>query len=267
MDFALMREALVGAGYTDDTADARIAHDLVLMAVRDAGFHDNLTIKGGVVMSGLTNVARRATMDMDVDFLHYPLSNKSIRSFVSRLNHAAPCKIAIVGKIVDLNQQEYKGKRIHLRLTDEVHQMIETKIDIGVHSREDVKQEDFMFHTVDENETMTLLVNSMEQIFVEKLKSLLKFGSASTRFKDVYDMCYLSSRVDGGTLRNYVNLYVFQDAKMREKDIESIITRLNRVFSDDEYMHALANPVYSWMDVDPSTATHTIVSCVANLST
>jgi len=37
-----------------------------------------LTVKGGVVMSSLTNVVRRATMDMDVDFLHYSLSDAAI---------------------------------------------------------------------------------------------------------------------------------------------------------------------------------------------
>ena len=34
----------------------------------------------------------------------------------------------------------------------------------------------------------TRVVNSKEQIFVEKLKSLLKLGVVSTRYKDVYDL-------------------------------------------------------------------------------
>lgn len=112
MVFEEIRERLVAMGYSGDTADAKIAHDIVLKAVRDAGFHDNLTVKGGVVMSGLTDVVRRATMDMDVDFLHYSLANESIRRFVSRINRAAPCRISIRGNIVELRQQEYKGKRV-----------------------------------------------------------------------------------------------------------------------------------------------------------
>lgn len=265
MLFEEIRERLLAMGYSDDTADAKIAHDIVLKAVRDAGFHDNLTVKGGVVMSGLTDVVRRATMDMDVDFLHYSLSNESIRRFVSRINRAAPCKIGIRGKIVELKQQEYKGKRIYLVLADEAKREIETKIDIGVHTREDVRQGDFGFRSVTDGETIMLLVNSKEQIFVEKLKSLLRFGSASTRFKDVYDMCYLSSRVDKNVLRDYVRLYVLLDQKMRERDVEGVCRRLRRVFADKDYMSALADPTYAWMDVKPEIAAQTIVDCIASL--
>ena len=95
MVFEQLRTKLMAKGYTTDTANAKIAHDVVLDAVMEAGFHDNLTVKGGVVMSGLTNVVRRATMDMDVDFLHCSLSDAAIRRFVSRLNRISGCKIAI----------------------------------------------------------------------------------------------------------------------------------------------------------------------------
>ena len=140
MDFSVFKDRLVARGYSDDTAYAKIAHDIVLKAVRDAGFRDNLTVKGGVVISSLTNVARRATMDMDLDFLRYPLTNKSVRSFVSRLNRFAPCKIRIIGNIETLRQEEYRGKRIRLVLVDDTGLSIETKIDIGVHARMDVEQ-------------------------------------------------------------------------------------------------------------------------------
>ena len=139
MNFDALKDRLVADGYSDDTAYAKIAHDIVLKAVQDSGFHDNLTVKGGVVMSSLTAMARRATMDLDFDFLRYSLTNDAIRKFVSRLNRVAPCKMRIVGKIETLRQQEYKGKRIHLSLTDENRLSIETKIDIGVHTRTDVE--------------------------------------------------------------------------------------------------------------------------------
>ena len=45
MDFTVFKDRLVAEGYTDDTAYAKIAHDIVLKAVRDSGFHDNLTVK------------------------------------------------------------------------------------------------------------------------------------------------------------------------------------------------------------------------------
>ena len=46
----------------------------------------NVTIKGGVVMRGITGDSRRATQDMDIDFIRYSLSDDSIMTFVEKLN-------------------------------------------------------------------------------------------------------------------------------------------------------------------------------------
>ena len=35
-----------------------------------------------------------------------------------------------------------------------------------------------------------LLINSNEQMLSETLRSLLKFGTFSTRFKDIYELCF-----------------------------------------------------------------------------
>lgn len=195
MDFSVFKDSLVAEGYSEDTAFAKIAHDIIIKAVRDSGFHDNLTVKGGVVMSSITNVARRATMDMDLDFLRYPLTNEGIRKFVVNIKRVAPCKIRMIGKIETLKHQEYTGKRVRLMLVDDAGLSIETKVDVGVHTRADVEQSDWLFKVVTDNEAVALLANSPEQIFVEKLKSLLRFGSASTRFKDIYDMFYLTKSI------------------------------------------------------------------------
>ena len=54
-----------------------------------------------------------------------------------------------------------------------------------------IKQEQYYFNLSIINEEVTLLINSIEQIFTEKLKSLLKLGINSTRYKDIFDLYYL----------------------------------------------------------------------------
>jgi len=265
MLFSAFRDKLVANGYSDDTAYAKIAHDVVLMAVRDSGFRDNLTVKGGVVMSSLTDAARRATMDMDLDFLHYPLANDAIRRFVSGLNRVAPCRIRVSGKIETLRQQEYRGKRIHLTLADEEGFTIGTKIDIGVHARADVGQTLRAFKVVMDDSEVSLLVNPNEQIFVEKLKSLLRFGSASTRFKDVFDMYYLSSRTKRTAVRKLLYEYIFDDDGMREKAMADIKARLDRIFGNKAFMRSLSKPANAWLDVPPAEAAESIVAFISSL--
>ena len=248
MDFSVFKDKLVAEGYSEDTAYAKIAHDIVIKAVRDSGFHDNLTVKGGVVMSSLTNVARRATMDMDLDFLRYPLTNEGIRKFVVNLNRVASCRMRMAGKIETLKQQEYKGKRVRLALTDETGFSIETKIDVGVHTRADVEQSDWLFKVVTDDDAVALLANSREQIFVEKLKSLLRFGSASTRFKDIYDMYYLSKSLRLDVVQMFLKSYVYEDAKMQENAISDVEGRLRRIFANKTFMRNLSKPANAWLN-------------------
>lgn len=188
MDIASEVEKLMRGGYNKDAAWTKVAHDIVLAAIRAAGFKDHVTIKGGVVMSGISKDVRRATMDMDVDFVKYSISDTAIERFVKKLNSLEGVTISIRGRIVELKHQEYRGKRIYLTVKDTVGGEAVTKVDIGVHTRAEVRQKNFVFDVVTERRGVKLLANSKEQIFVEKLKSMLKLGAFSGRYKDVFDM-------------------------------------------------------------------------------
>ena len=118
MDFGKVVSELSAMGYKRAAARAKIAHDVVLSAIRTSGMKGFVTIKGGVVMSGITKAVRRATMDMDVDFVRRSISTEAIEAFVAKLDAASDCSIAVYGKIVELRQQEYRGKRVFLRITD-----------------------------------------------------------------------------------------------------------------------------------------------------
>lgn len=259
MDFRSTATTLKVSGYPPRKADAKIAHDIVLKAIEDAGFHDKVTIKGGVVMSGITDAVRRATIDMDFDFLGYSLGDVSIRRFVQRLNRVAECEIRIDGDIQELRQSEYRGKRVNLVLTDEAGHSIKTKVDIGVHGNKSIEQVDFRFKVISDNAGVVLLVNPKEQIFIEKLKSLLRLGVVSTRYKDVYDLFYLCSRLDTNILGEYLHMCIFEDEAMLENDVRDIERRLGRIFSSKTFLKRMANPDYAWLDEPVETVVGTLL--------
>ena len=194
--------ALIKSGYRRPTAQAKVAHDVALLAMDRAGFKANSTIKGGVVMSSLTGDMRRATMDMDIDFIHHSISETSVRAFVRRLNRALPgVGLEIRGEVEDLRHEDYRGKRIILAVKDSsITRPLSTKMDIGVHTHEDIKQVDFSFEVTADSTHAELLANSPEQIFTEKLLSLLRHGALSNRPKDVFDMYYLLTRLNRKSL-------------------------------------------------------------------
>ena len=56
--------------------------------------------------------------------------------------------------------------------------------------RKQMEQEEYCFDITYDDEGARLLINSNEQMLSEKLRSLLKFGTFSTRFKDIYELCF-----------------------------------------------------------------------------
>ena len=127
-------------------------------------------------------------------------------------------------------------------------------------------QIDFSFEVMPADAEVTLLVNKNEQILVEKLKSLLRFGAASTRFKDVFDIYYLLSRIDRHVLLEYMRLYVFDDSKMLENSIGDVFARLKRIFNNSRFMRGLSNPAVAWLDVEAGDVVSGILVFFENLS-
>ena len=87
-------------GLTRELAAARVCQDIVLKGIADGPLCRNVTIKGGVVMRSLTQNNRRATRDIDLDFIHYSLNEEAMRIFVDKLNCIEGLDISIEGDIV-----------------------------------------------------------------------------------------------------------------------------------------------------------------------
>ena len=86
---------LLDEGYDEELAPAKLCQDIILKAISKSKLSRNVTIKGGVVMRGITNNIRRATKDLDMDFIRYSISDESIE-IVSEYVNRDEQKVAIV---------------------------------------------------------------------------------------------------------------------------------------------------------------------------
>ena len=73
MDINEMIDMYMEDGLTRELAAARVCQDVVLKAISIGPLNRNVTIKCGVVMRSITNNNRRATRDIDLDFIHYSM--------------------------------------------------------------------------------------------------------------------------------------------------------------------------------------------------
>ena len=97
----------------------------------------------------------------------------SIKLFVNQLNTVSNITITIIGKIEELKQQDYKGKRVHISISDGNGIALTSKMDIGIHKDLDITQEEYCFDICFHDDGASLLMNSKEQILVEKLKLIV----------------------------------------------------------------------------------------------
>ncbi len=253
-------------GYIGLSAEARVCQDIVLKAIDAGQFSRYITVKGGVVMRSLTGDKRRATQDMDLDFIRYALDEKSIRSFVDRLNCLDGIRIQMIGDIEELSQQEYHGKRVYILITDETGYALRSKIDLGVHKQMQIEQEEYCFDICTDEEGASLLINSKEQIFAEKLRALLRFGPFSTRYKDLFDLCWLTDHVNRERLLGCMRIYIFSDPEMRENDAGAVLERVRSTFANKSFYRQIERSKRAnWMGIPVNDAMETVIKFLETL--
>ena len=219
-------------------------------------------------MHSISKNLRRATRDMDLDFIKYSLEDKSIIRFIEELSNVDDgIKIEIDGEIKELHHQDYDGKRVNIELFDKYGNKLKTKLDIGVHKLLDIKQDEYCFDLSIINKDANLLINSKEQIFVEKIKSLLKLGFRSTRYKDLFDFYYLINKteLDKEKLMNCFNILIFKDETMRENNIKDVVNRLQMTFNSNAYRNHLSNPKNNWLDITVDDAIMSVLKYIKSL--
>lgn len=256
-------------GYDLIDARSKVSQDVILNKISKSKFKNNITIKGGVVMHSISNSVRRATRDLDLDFIKYSLEDESIRSFIDKLNSVGDnITVEIIGKIEELHHQDYSGKRVYIKISDVNNYEIDTKLDIGVHKLFELEQDDYYFDLDAMEDGVSLLINSPEQIFTEKLKSLLKLGFRSTRYKDLFDFYYLINydKLDRKKLLKSFQVIIFDDNTMFEETLENIYSRLNSIFKSNAYKRNLTDPKNNWLDIPINDAIEKVLNYIEELS-
>ena len=177
-------------------------------------------------------------------------------AFISKLNCLDGIRIAIKGdKIEQLSQQEYNGKRVYIIISDGDGNSIESKIDLGVHANMSIEQDMYCFDVCMDDEGASLLINSCEQIFVEKLRSLLRFGPLSTRYKDIFDFCFLKNYVNMTRLKEYIKIYIIDEPFMRERNMDDVRKRVSRTFANGQFRKNVERAEdRNWLQIDVGLA-------------
>ena len=110
-------------------------------------------------------------------------------------------------------------------------------------------------------------MNSKEQIICEKLKSLLRFGIRTTRYKDIFDIYYLINNTDinKGFLLKILKLLIIDDETMREKSIIDIKTNLEVILNNSIFKRNLATARNNWLEIPANDVIKNILDYLLSL--
>ena len=256
----------VSLGYSGANAMAKTCQDIILRQISKSDLNKKITIKGGVAMMAISKDKRRATQDIDLDFIRYSLEDSAIVEFIKKLNDDE-VKIKIVHPIQKLNHQDYDGKRVVIDISDNYGNTFSTKLDIGIHKDADIEQDELCFDLNADSETVLLLANSMEQICVEKIKSLLRFGIVSTRYKDIFDIYYLVNIHSFDKIRflTYLDKIVFKDSMVEEKTINEVKESLGDVLSNNRFKRRINMARNNWLEMPVDDVINSIIDYLSSL--
>ena len=268
VDITKCIEYYLNNNYDDIYARSKVAQDILLSIIAESKYNRNVTLKGGIVLFNITKDKRRATEDIDIDLIRYSLEDSSIiKMFCTLSENKSGIIFNVIGKPQELRQQDYQGKRVFLTIKDSFENIIQIKLDIGVQSNLAIEQEDFIFEFEVLNKKLNLLINTREQIFVEKLTSLLKHGIATTRFKDIFDFYYFieDTKLDKDRIVEFINIYIFQNSKIKIANMEELYLELKEIFENKGFIRRISNTKYNWIDVNPIFAFETILKFISSL--
>lgn len=252
----------INDGFNEIYANAKVAQDIILMYLFKSQYRDHITLKGGVVMFNLTNDKRRATIDIDIDLIKIYLADDNLYKIFTSHKLKGIDIYVNVNEIMDLKHQDYKGKRIPIFIRDTFNNEIETKIDVGVHTEFNIKQDELTFNSYIDDENITLFVNSKEQIFVEKIIPILKFGILSTRYKDFFDIYWLIKNADLNKeeILKIMNDKIFCFGINGIYKLEILINLIDKILSNESYLKKLQEKKNNWIEVDNIELKETILN-------
>ena len=90
-------------------------------------------------------------------------------------------------------------------------------------------------------------------------------GIYSTRFKDIYDICFLTEYVDEYKLKKCFEIYIFQDQGMRESSMSDVQKRISKILFNSHYIKRLSSSRKNWFDMSDEMVLNKITSFLNKL--
>lgn len=190
----LVRNRSKGDSRTAQTLLRIYCMERFLERVSVSRYKDNFILKGGMLVSSLVGIERRATMDIDTTIKGQNLSIDDARRIVNEII-SIPLDDEIRFEILDAQEimegADYTGVRLSLRAKLDTMK-IPVKIDISTGDVITPVEVLYSYKLMFEEREIELLSYNLITILAEKIETVISRGTANTRLRDFYDIYILT---------------------------------------------------------------------------
>lgn len=182
----------------------------LLMRLEKSDYAQTFVLKGGLLISSMTGISQRTTMDMDTTVIGMNMDEQTVREAVYAI-----CAIDAgdgmeysFERIEPIREDdEYANWRVHLRVR---HGKIDVPIKLDITTGDEIVPEhvEYRYPLMFEEGFVRVLSYPLETVLAEKLETVVSRGIANTRGRDFYDIHTLfrtrSEDIDWKLLREAV---------------------------------------------------------------
>ena len=162
----------------------------LLMRLEKSGYAETFVLKGGLLISSMTGIARRTTMDMDTTVVGMDMNEGAVSRVV-----AAICAVDVgdgmeysFERVEPIRENdEYANWRAHLRVR---YGKIDAPVKIDITTGDEIVpgRIEYRYPLMFEEGSVRVLSYPLETVLAEKLETVVSRGIANTRGRDYYDI-------------------------------------------------------------------------------
>mgnify|MGYP003365226479 CR=1 FL=1 len=165
--------------------------DGLLSLLSDSAYATKFVWKGGFVLSAITGVEKRTTVDLDTMLkgvrVDIPTLTAIIQDVISHESENG-CQYSLIDITPIQEEKAYQGLRV--RLQGQLGQMRDKfHLDVATGEKIEPAAVKWQYKPLLGEDFIPLFIYRPERILAEKLQTVLERSIANTRMKDFYDIC------------------------------------------------------------------------------
>lgn len=229
---ALLKDLSVKFGITPQATLQMYCLERLLDRIAVSRFRDHFVIKGGFLIASILGIGSRSTMDIDATVKGFSVSYENVESVFKEI-----CDIDIADqltfsfdRIEEIREKDnYLGLRVFVECR---YGKINVPLTVDLTTGDTIipQEIEYIYKCVFDNKAIPILAYSLENVFAEKLDTIISRGVANTRTRDFYDVYTLYALKKEEV--NFETLRLALEATSRRRNTFEILKEYPQVLED-----------------------------------